>query len=115
MILEIQKLKRLLGIESTDCSQDIHLEFVLGDVEEMVLNYCNLSQIPKGLINTVYRMAMDLYRSESIGEAEGPTGGITSIKEGDTTVTFSQNENQFKDSLLKNYTAQLNHYRKLAW
>lgn len=56
--MEVAKLKALLGIE--DESKDVILEFVIADVEETIKNYCHVEEMPEGLQNTGYRMAMDL-------------------------------------------------------
>ena len=60
--MELGKLKALLGIPEDDTSQDISLQFILDDVRETITNYCNVNELPSGLINTAYRMAVDLYR-----------------------------------------------------
>lgn len=109
-MLEIAKLKNLLGIVSDE--KDTILQFILDDVEETILNYCNIEKMPTGLLNTAYRMAMDIYRNENVGSEENAGGDITSIKEGDTTVNFGSNV--FASSLLKNYAVQLRRYRRLA-
>ena len=102
--MELAKLKALLGIE--DDSKDPVLEFVIADVEEM----------PAGLVNTGYRMAMDLYRNENIGNETGAVGSVSSISEGDTSTSFRQYvDDNFKDTVLKNYKSSLNRYRKVAW
>lgn len=113
MALNLDKLKKLLGI--TDAAQEIALQFILDDVTETILNYCNLNELPQGLENTAYRMAIDVYRAEGIGANEAPTGNVSSIKEGDTTVSFKQvvSENYYTTSVLKNYTVQLNRYRRM--
>lgn len=114
--MELEKIKRLLGIAFDDTSQDIIIQFIIDDVTETILNYCNINQLPSGLYQTAYRMAIDLYRNESIGDTDAPIGSVASIKEGDTTTNFNKSvDDHFKDTLLKNYTAQLNRYRKLAW
>ena len=59
--MELAKLKALLGIEGD--SKDVVLEFVIADVEEIIKNYCHVEEMPDGLQNTGYRMAMDLYRN----------------------------------------------------
>ena len=110
--MELAKLKKLLGIE--DDSEDTILEFVIADVEETIKNYCHVEKIPGGLINTGYRMAMDLYRNENIGSCTGATGAVASITEGDTSTSFRVDDN-FNDTVLKNYKASLNRYRKVAW
>ena len=77
--MELAKLKAILGIE--DDSKDVILEFVIADVEETIKNYCHVDSVPEGLVNTGYRMAMDLYRNENIGSEAGAVGSVSSITE----------------------------------
>jgi len=112
--MDLAKLKALLGIE--DDSKDVILEFVIADVEETIKNYCHVEEMPDGLLNTGYRMAMDLYRNENIGSETAAVGTVSSISEGDTSTSFQQYvDNNFKDTVLKNYKFSLNRYRKVAW
>lgn len=114
MTLNLEKFKSLLGI--IDAAQDTALQFILDDVTETICNYCHLPEMPEGLENTAYRMAMDICRAEGIGAGEAPAGNVTSIKEGDTTVAFKQaaSESFYTASVLKNYTVQLNRYRRFV-
>lgn len=90
------------------------LLFILNSVEEAVLAYCHRTDIPNGLKNTVIRMAVDMYKEEQYGTAEG-TGKVTSITEGDTSTSFSpEKSSYYVDSLLKNYEKTLKNYRKLV-
>lgn len=109
--MKIEKLKLLLGI--TDDSQDTLLEFILETTEETIFNYCNIDELPDGLTNTAYRMAVDLYRYDCPGSATPVT--VTSISEGDTSTSFSNAADSMQDGILKNYKRQLNRYRKLRW
>ena len=111
--MELEKLKLLLGI--TDDTKDIVLQFIITDVEETIMNYCNIKEVPEGLYMTAYRMCIDLSRNENLGDESNPLGSISSISEGDTSTSFRSNASEFKDSLLKNYQAQLIKYRKLVW
>ena len=111
--MELEKLKILLGI--TDDSKDILLQFTIENVEEIITNHCNVEEVPEGLYTTGYRMCMDLYRNENLGDEENPLGSISSISEGDTSTSFRSNATEFKDSLLKDYKKQLNKYRKVVW
>ena len=112
--MEVAKLKELLGIE--DKSRDVILEFVIADVEETIKNYCHVDEMPDGLQNTGYRMAMDLYRNENIGSESAAVGSVSSITEGDTSTSFRQYvDDNFKDTVLKNYKSSLNRYRKVVW
>ena len=62
--MDREKLKRLLGIK--DDGRDFIVDFLIEDVEESIKNYCNVEELPEGLLNTAYRMAIDLYRNENI-------------------------------------------------
>lgn len=112
---QLEKLKKLLGIPLEDDSKDFLLEFTLEKTEDTIKNYCNIKEIPEELNNTVLSMAVDLYRNENLGFEESPLGSVSSISEGDTTVSYKSSSNEFKDTLIKDYKAQLNRYRKLVW
>ena len=112
--MELERLKALLGIQPEETGKDAVLAFVLDAVQEPILNYCNLDELQEGLIHTAYRMAVDLYRYEHPGEAAAPVM-VKSISEGDTSTSFGDASEILKDSILKNYRAQLNRYRKLRW
>jgi len=107
-------MKALLGIPPDDTAQDIPLQFVLDDVQETILNYCNVNELPAGLTNTAYRMALDLYRHERPGEEEAPLT-VASISEGDTSTSFTSVADALSGGVLKDYQGQLNRYRKLVW
>lgn len=111
--MELETLKALLGI--ADDTKDVLLQFTISDVEETIKNFCNIEEVPEELYMTAYRMAIDLYRNENLGDESNPLGSISSISEGDTSTSFRSNVTEFKDSLLKNYQAQLIRYRKLVW
>lgn len=114
MVLEVSVFKTLLGIAGTD--KDTVLQFVLDDIEETILNYCHVDTLPKGLVKTAYRMAIDLYRAEGFGQ-EAIESGVSSISEGGATVSFksSNYDTSFTSSLLKNYERQLMEYRRFKW
>lgn len=113
MTLSLDKFKQLLGI--ADAAQETALQFILDDITETILNYCHLTELPEGLENTAYRMAIDVYRAEGIGANDAPLGNVSSIKEGDATVSFKQavSESFYTASVLKNYAVQLNRFRRL--
>lgn len=113
--MELEKLKQLLGISTDDASKDIILEFTMDNVKEIIFNHCHIEELPQGLINTAYRMCLELYRNENLGSEESALGSISSISEGDTSTSFRSNISEFKDSLLKDYKKQLNKYRKVVW
>lgn len=112
--MELGKLKGLLGIAGDDVSQDISLQFIMDDVDETIRNYCNLDEVPPGLVNTSYRMALDLYRCDRPGEGEAPVR-VSSISEGDTSTSFTSAADALSGGILKDYQGQLNRYRKVVW
>lgn len=112
---QLEKLKKILGIPLDNDSKDFLLEFTLEDIEQIIKDYCNIKEIPEELNNTVLRMAVDLYRNENLGEEESSLGSVSSITDGDTTVSYKSSANEFKDTLIKDYKTQLNRYRKLVW
>jgi hypothetical protein len=109
----LDTLKLLLGIEGSE--QDAKLQFTLDNAREIVLNYCNIDEIPEGLNNTVVRMAVDIYRNEHPGESDVPQA-LKSVTTGDTSTSFSITEtNGYAQSLLRNYKSQLNRYRRVVF
>lgn len=114
-MLEVLRLKRLLGMDLSDTSKDIPLQFALDDTQDVILNYCNLTELPKGLETTAYRMAIDLYRNEAPGEEGTPLGAVSSVSLGDMSTSFKSAVSEFKDSLLKDYKKQLNRFRKVGF
>lgn len=111
----LEKLKLLLGVKNEE--KDNILLFVLDKTQDMVCNYCNIEEVPKGLENVLLNMAVDLYRAESLGQ-EQAEGNVKSITEGDVTVLFASVSAISENSgmqFLKDYTAQLNRYRRLGW
>ena len=112
--MELGKLKGLLGLPEEDASQDVLLHFILDDVEETVKNYCNLDAVPDGLVNTAYRMAVDLYRHDRPGVEDAPVR-VASISEGDTSTSFASAADALGGGILKDYQGQLNRYRRMRW
>lgn len=113
--MELDRLKILLGLSADDTTKDTVLEFIIDNVKEVIVNHCNIEEVPEGLYNTGYRMCIDLYRNENLGDEQTPLGSISSISEGDTSTSFRSNITEFKDNILKDYKKQLNRYRKVAW
>lgn len=111
--MELEKLKSLLGIQGEE--KDNILRFIVDDVKETITNFCHVDQIPPGLEQTAYRMAIDLYRAENFGFESG-SEAIKSISQGDTSVSLGMAADvDFKKTILKNYEKQLKKYRRIRW
>lgn len=111
---DIVKLKLLLGLDIDKTPNEL-IQFALDDACEIVKNHCNLDGVPEGLKNTVLRMAMDLYRHENIGSEDSSSGVVSSVKEGDTTVSYANLYSDYKKTVLKDYSKQLNKYRRISF
>lgn len=112
--MDLGRLESLLGIPKADISQDNPLRFIVDDVEETIKNYCCLEEVLRGLVSTAYRMAMDVFRAEAVGET-GSAVSVTSMRGGDTSTTSGNRSDSIKDTVLKDYKAQFSKYRKLRW
>lgn len=105
----VDKLMRLLGIAGS--KNKAMAQFAIDDAAEVVKNHCHIKEIPEGLENTVIRMALDIYRYENLGN-EGAADMVSSVKAGDTETRYQLMPDTYSQSLLKNYKAQLNRFRK---
>ena len=110
----LERLKKLLGI--ADYSKDELLQFTIDNVTDMVLNYCNIPEVPEKLENIILSMCVDKYRAESLG-SETSQGAVKSISEGDVSVSYgsaySVSDNPSME-FLKEYKVQLDRFRRLG-
>lgn len=103
----IQKMRLLLG----DDAKDEYIGLALDTATEEILNYCNIKEIPDGLMNTLVHMAADVYRIADYGSS---AAAVQSITEGDVTVSLGNGAEE-ENSLVSKYRSQLNRYRKLVF
>lgn len=104
-------LKEMLRVED----KDVQLEFALESAKNIVMDYCNIEEIPANLETTVVRMAMDIYRNEQPGEVEKPQT-VISVSIGDTSTSFGDTASEdFTQSILKSYEKQLKRHRKVVF
>ena len=106
----------ILGKSNPTNEETELLQFVLDLAVDKVKNYCHIETIPKGLENTVVRLAVDLWRIEGYGSEEKPKE-VTAVRRGDVSTSFasvSTSENIQSDFLSK-YKGELNSFRKLKW
>lgn len=91
---------------------------LIGEVEQTILNYCNLQSVPPQLNYVHANMVVDLLHYQTKANSEEEQTSVSSIKEGDVTVQFGavvETTEQAMKGLLFNYKEQLNRFRKLRW
>lgn len=98
---------------------DSELLPLIGEVEQTILNYCNLQVVPPQLNYVHANMVVDLLNHQTKVNSEEEQTSVSSIKEGDVTVQFGavrvETSEQAMKGLLFNYKEQLNRFRKLRW
>lgn len=118
-ITGLVKTRLRLQDESLDALIDSYVQ----ELEQRILNYCNIDEVPDGLKFVWASMTMDALRVEQPSEPAiaDTVGGVSETTIGDTTVKSAQADgltNTGKsviDAVVLNYTVDLNRFRKLRW
>lgn len=76
-------------------------------VEQKVRNYCRIGEIPAALNFTMADMVLELQKART-----GSNEAISEVTMGDTSYTFKVDK--AIDGLMKNYTAELQRFRRLT-
>lgn len=127
----------LSKLEMLQIDYPADLEVSLLEVEQAILNYCNISEVPTELRFVWANMVVDYYRwiaeMATIAEATTPAKSssptvLSSIKEGDTSLGFSVDTNSVRyqvsqahslsgvlDKYVMNYSDALNRFRRVVW
>ena len=118
MSVEEQEVFKICSQVDSFIAKELTESIVIGTSYDMLEAHHGILPISRNCFyrNTGYRMAVDLYRNENIGSEAAAVGAVSSITEGDTSTSFRQYvDDNFKDTVLKNYKPSLNRYRKVAW
>ena len=104
------------------------LRSYIEETETVITNYINRSYVPMPLKYVFVNMVMDLLKSQAMNGiidndklADTGIGAVASITDGDTEIKFATTKTTTGahtadvDSLLYNYTSQLDKYRLLKW
>lgn len=119
--LKVLSLIRLrLGLQ--DEALNPLIETYIPELGWRIKNYCHITSIPEGLVFTWASMVIDVLKAEHSTIKEiGKTidKGQKNIKIGDTSISpTSGSESSSKsiiDSVVLNYTVDLNRYRRMTW
>lgn len=107
-ILKNTKLLLMISDDSKDEILILHIEMTIQSMK----NYCNRSDLPEELWFLAAKLAAESYRSAS---KTTTSGEITSIKEGDRTVSFSAGAAQTRLSQVVSQNSELNKFRKIYY
>ena len=128
-------VKILLQIETRDCSQDELLVYLMRQVKQKILNYCNIEEIPASHQHLIADMTALYYKlnygtppktsansNSNTETATLPTGAVKKEQIGDYTVEYYEASSGFSlgapdtsklESVLMDYKSELNQIRKL--
>lgn len=117
-------LKLLLGISNNDTSEDEILSMLLNMLTRKSLAYCNRTVLPPDMEDILIEMAASLYKRQYCGGASTvnsviSTGNIIKSKtvgdikiDYDTTAQVSQSTASPIQSVMDDYSVQLNNFRR---
>ena len=120
------------------------LQMLVEEVELSILNYCNIAEVPDALKFVWANMVVDYWRylcelvsSNESSKSETEPGSsttstmVTSIREGDTQISFAADPKSSSsntsyvgnartmagvlDSIVLNYVDSLNKFRRIVW
>lgn len=128
------EISKIIKFKISEEIEDIDIEFGIDEVEQYILNYCNLSVVPHELRYVIANMVVDLLNYQfykknpsGAGGANGMIGiaDVSNIQIGDTQIKlggWSVTDNRTQalkshvanlDEVLFNYNAQLNQFRRI--
>lgn len=121
-------LKSLIGYEATE-EDDFLIELAIRDRVDFVLSYCNRNDIPPRLRTQLVKMIIGefLYQKKALRGAESlgleVDSLVTSITEGNTSVSFGNSGELSAEAALDKYinglrngsAVTLQEYRRLKW
>lgn len=93
------------------------LESYINEIAGRAMHYCHLYALPEGLHDCVAAMCVDLIKSEGLSLTGASLAAeLEEVRLGDARFGFghaSSVSQQIVDGLLRDYRADLHHYRKL--
>lgn len=103
----LDEIKLFLTIDEEDTSQDDLLFLIIEEVEQFILDYCNIRKLPDKLKYIVKQLVIS--RFKTITE----DNNVASIKRGDTQITYNTSVDM--NSFTKEQISILNKFRKVKY
>lgn len=116
-------VKRLESLGAAADDRDVtSIELIINGIEEYIMNYCNISCLPSELYNAAVDMCCGAFlkTKQSLGELRSVNGEVSSVKEGDITISFNEEASGAKAlgeiiEGLMDKRSELECFRKLKW
>lgn len=107
-------VKERLGL--TDETSDALIDSYIEELEQRILNYCNVVEVPDGLKYVWASMTIDLLKVKhpTMPAITTLLGTTVEVKAGDTSTKTTANRSSV-DAIVTSYANDLNRYRKLRW
>lgn len=121
---KIKQLRQQEFSDNTDKTEQTKVEteqtdaillFAAERTIEMVSAYCNIKNVPLDLKNVCVDIAMTLYDNENYTQKQCD---IKTIQEGNVSISYQKAKNSWnenKQTLLQNFSQELDRFRKLNW
>ena len=104
----LKAAKILLNIKTHEF--DELLKFYIDVIEQKILNYCNISELPEGLYFEAAQMVAEMYRNSS--DEGGVTGKVSSVSEAGRSVSFDSSlASTAAENALNERKTQLNRFK----
>lgn len=111
---------------------ELDIQLAIGEVEEVIKNYCSIDEVPDALKYTWANMAVDLVKYQYESSVSGgdvldfvDASDVSNIKIGDTQIALqggsSERSRTLKshqpnlDQIVMNNKEQLNRFRRMVW
>lgn len=103
-------------LQLLDSAHDALIGSYVQELEQRILNHCNVAEVPDRLKFVWASMVIDVLKVKhpTIPEIEAALGVTAETKIGDTTTKITTNKTSI-DSIVLSYRTDLNRYRKLRW
>ena len=105
-VIILDVIKEVLNIVDDDNSKNFIISYIIEDVSQYILNYCNLKFIPAELFFTFVNMCVYKYKYIT----NSYNSNVKSITEGDVSISFSNIDNK---EVFSSFFNELNRFRKI--
>lgn len=104
-------VKRRLTLNGYQNISDDKIDYAIEEAVQRVLNFCNLTTLPKELHYTIAKIVGDM-----LIPSEDKSQAAKVVKVGDTSVEFGRSYSDVQlDKLMTTYESELYSFRQVKW